>query len=249
MDLARVQARAGLASDVGQGVRVTGGPSVRYADASRDPFAIGPIAALPASSFDGQLHLGPFVEATLTAVDRAVNPRQGVRLTAGAALDAGLTSAASTYGTLNGEAVVYVPLGMAPQLTLALRGGAEHRVGDFPFFDASVLGGPGSLRGFRRERFAGRTAVSTGAELRAKLVDLSTYFLPVQVGALGFVDAGRVWADVPAGFGAATFPGGGLQTGVGGGLWFGLLDRAVLNVSAATAGEGTLVTVGLGFAY
>ena len=161
---------------------------------------------------------------------------------------AGLAGEATTYGTLAGEAVAYVPVRLAPQLTLALRAGAQHRVGDFPFFDAAVIGDAGTLRGYRRERFAGRTAVSGGAELRTKLFDVDAYVLPLQVGALGFVDAGRVWADDPAPAFDDNGPAG-YQLGYGGGLWFGLLDRAVLNLTVGASDESTLVTVGLGFAY
>jgi len=133
-------------------------------------------------------------------------------------------------------------------VTLALRGGAEHLVGDFPFFDAAVLGGPGTVRGYRRERFAGRTAASASAEVRAKLIDLDAYVLPLGIGLLGFVDAGRVWADATP-YPLATYAGGGAQLGVGGGLWVSVLDRALLNLTVGASDEATLVTFGLGFAY
>ncbi len=123
-----------------------------------------------------------------------------------------------------------------------------------------MLGGPGTVRGYRRERFAGRTAASASAELRIKLFDVNAYVLPLQVGALGFVDAGRVWADEAGScgvascdnlprLGAATYNGDGLQLGYGGGLWIGVLDRAVVNLTVGASDETTLVTFGLGFAY
>ena len=262
VNLARAQVRAGLATPVGEGAEVAFGPAVRYADASApepeplgpDPFPGGepgpapPALALDADAFRPQTHAGAFGRFAIDAVDRAANPRQGVRLAVDAAVQAGLTGPAETYGVLGGELAAYVPLSVTPQLTLALRGGAETRVGEFPFFDAAVLGGPGSLRGYRRERFAGRTAASASAELRAKLFDLDAYVLPVEVGLLGFADAGRVWADSPAPEFDDDGPYG-LQLGYGGGLWFGLLDRAVLSATVGASDEATLVNVGLGFAY
>ena len=215
-----------------------------------------PALALGADAFEAQTHAGGFGRFQIGAVDRPANPRQGVRLAVEGGVDVGVTGPAETYGTVLGEAAAYVPLSVAPQLTLALRGGAETRVGDFPFFDAAVLGGAGTLRGYRRERFAGRTAASASAELRAKLFDLSTYVLPLDVGVLAFVDGGRVWADDPCLDPGVACPadvgdldGGGLQLGYGGGLWFGVLDRAVLNVTVGASDEATLVTAGLGFAY
>ena len=278
VNLARVQARAGFGRPVGQGARVLFGPSVRFADASvpepgevdLDPLDDGddllptpPAFSLGDDAFLAQTHAGLFGRFEIDAVDRASNPRQGVRLDLGGGVDVGVTGPSDTYGTLAGELAAYVPLNVKPQLTLALRGGAETRVGAFPFFDAAVLGGARGLRGYRRERFAGRTAASASAEVRAKLFDLDTYLLPVAVGALAFVDGGRVWADTPAC--ADVLPeetcatidflavdpdaGDGLQVGYGGGLWFGLLDRAVLNVTVGASDESTLVSVGLGFAY
>ena len=274
VNLARAQARVGLATSVGQGAQVSFGPSVRFADASvpelddvfepeagDERLPTPPALALGGDAFDPQTHAGVFGRFEIDAVDRAANPRQGVRLAVEGDVNAGVTGPAATYGTVSGELSAYVPLSVAPQLTLALRGGAATRVGDFPFFDAAVLGGPGTLRGYRRERFSGRTAASASAELRTKLFDLDAYVLPLEVGVLGFVDGGRVWAD---GIGDPTCPGdpfadclfvdpdagaGRLQLGYGGGLWLGLLDRAVLNVTVGASDESTLVSVGLGFAY
>ncbi len=269
VDLARVQARAGLGTPIGQGVRLVLGPTARYADAQRGEITAlpddGPVPTerLPDRAFEPQAHAGGFARLELTTVDRAVNPRQGIRLEAEGAVQAEVSSSAETYGTVGGEAVAYLPLGLSPQVTLALRAGGAHRIGEFPFFDAAVLGGPGSLRGYRRERFAGRTAASASAELRVKLFNLNAYVLPLEVGVLGFGDAGRVWADTPQCTDVHTPEacalidvvavdpdlGDDLQLGYGGGLWIGLLDRAVVNLSVGASNEGRLVTLGLGFAY
>ena len=248
IDLARVEGRAGLSFPVGERFRIDGGPMARFADASVPDVASVATLGLPASAFEAQTHGGLFVSAEASTARASANPQGGVRLSAFGEALAGLSGPAGEYGRVGGEAVAYLPLRRAPQLTLALRGGAETLIGEFPFFDAAVLGGPGTVRGYRRERFAGRSAASASAELRAKLLTLDTYALPLHVGLLGFADAGRIWdADSP--FPTATFDGDGTQLGYGGGLWFGLLDRAVLNVTAGVSDETTLVTVGLGFAY
>ena len=146
--------------------------------------------------------------------------------------------------------VAYVPVRLAPQVTVALRAGGQHVAGEFPFYDAAVLGGAGTVRGYPRERFAGRSAASASAEVRAALFDVDAYVLPLRVGALGFVDAGRVWAaDLPASLPVNPVGTDALQVGVGGGVWVGLLDRAVVTVSVGVSDESALVTAGLGFAY
>ena len=252
VDLARVQlARIGgqalLGGELGQGLRFALGPAVRYTDVRRDTSGfVGPgvpLSTLAPEAFDPQLHAGGAARLTLDLASGGVNPRQGVRFAVHGSGYGGVTGAAESYGTLGGEAVAYVPLGLQPQLTLALRAGGDHRFGDFPFFDGAVLGGAEALRGFRRERFTGETAAFANAELRAKLFDLSTYVAPIEVGLIGFGDAGRVWAPGEAG---GLFDD--LNVGVGGGLWFGFLDFAVAHFTVA-AGEETLVTFGGGFQY
>ncbi|WP_420455344.1 BamA/TamA family outer membrane protein [Rubrivirga sp.] len=270
IDLARVQARAGLGIPIGESLKLVIGPSGRYADPGRDSLqlASSPVGRLPATALEGQTHLGGFARLAASTVHNAVNPQQGLRFAVESTVLAGVSGPSETYGVVGGEAAAYLPLSLAPQLTVAVRAGAEHIVGDFPFFDAVVLGGPGTVRGYRRERFAGRTAASGSAELRAKLFDLNAYVLPLNVGVLGFVDAGRVWADFPSCaevFGDAEcmrladdgvavdyddpFASDEVQLGYGGGLWIGVLDRAVVNLTVGASDENALVTFGLGFAY
>lgn len=252
VDLARVQARAGLGVPIGESLTLVVGPSVRYADPGRDELQVPgtPVGDLPEAALEGQAHAGGYARLAATTADNATNPRQGLRLALEGSGFAGVSGEAQAYGTVAGEVAAYVPVRQAAQVTLALRAGAEHLVGDFPFFDAAVLGGPGSVRGYRRERFAGRTAASASAELRAKLFDLDAYVLPLNVGLLGFLDAGRVWTDTDRlELAQATYTGDGVQLGYGGGLWIGVLDRAVVNLSVGASDEATLLTVGLGFAY
>ncbi|MEM0961535.1 MAG: BamA/TamA family outer membrane protein, partial [Bacteroidota bacterium] len=264
VNLARLQARAGLGVPLGQGLELTIGPEARYADAARpgpeDPASTGPPSRLLDEAFDAQTHVGGFAWIEASVVDLATNPRQGARLHLFGEGFAGASGPASAYGRVGGEAALYVPFRLQPQLTLALRASGEHVFGGFPFFDAAVIGGPSSLRGYRRQRFAGRTAAMASAELRAKVLDLDIYVLPLQVGLLGFADAGRVWSDTAGEcarvtctafppLGRATFGGDGIQLGYGGGLWFGALDRAVFNVTVGASDEAVLISAGLGFAY
>ena len=130
-------------------------------------------------------------------------------------------------------------------MTLAARAGAGHNVGDFPFFAAQTLGGEETVRGLVRQRYSGRTAAYQNLELRLKLLNGFSYVLPTEVGVLGFIDNGRVWADGEDG-GAITE---GWHQGVGGGLWFNALDLLVATVTAASGDDGLLFNVRLGFLY
>ena len=265
-NLARLQARAGVGVPIGEAFQLVIGPSVRYADATRDSVqtVAGPLSLLPDEAFDSQLHAGAYARLAATTVDDMVNPRQGLRFALTGSGFAGVLGPSSSYGTVGGELAAYIPIRLVPQVTLALRAGGERVIGDFPFFDAAALGGAGTLRGYRRERFAGRSTTSASAELRTKLLNLDAYVLPLEIGVLGFADAGRVWADTPSCADVTSPPelctrldfvgvdpddGDGLQLGYGGGLWISVVDRALINLTVGASDEATLVTFGLGFAY
>ncbi|MEM6327910.1 MAG: BamA/TamA family outer membrane protein, partial [Bacteroidota bacterium] len=242
--LAQIRGDALFGGSLGQSLRLRLGPSARYADVERDTAAVGvPIVQLPGDPFAPQLHTGAAGRLTLDLTDSAINPRQGLEVDLHGGTFAGLLGEAEAYSRLGGEVHAFVPFSIAPQMTLALRVGADHRFGEAPFYDSATLGQTTNLRGFRRERFTGQTAAFGNAEARVKLFDLRTYVLPIEIGVLGFGDAGRVWGDGETG---GLFDD--LHVGVGGGLWFDVLDFAVVNLTVAH-GEETLVTFGGGFQY
>lgn len=113
------------------------------------------------------------------------------------------------FGRAAGEARTYLSLGAGP--VLALRAGGETTFGVFPFQEAAFLGGPGSLRGYPYQRFAGDAAAFGSAELRQPLGQVKL-LLRGRLGVFALADAGRVWMDGDS-------PGG-WHTDVGGGVWF-----------------------------
>lgn len=60
------------------------------------------------------------------------------------------------------------------------------------FYEHSIIGGPENLRGFKRERFWGKTSFHNNNELRF-ITNLRTHILNAKVGILVFFDDGRVW--------------------------------------------------------
>ncbi|MEP0546021.1 MAG: BamA/TamA family outer membrane protein [Rhodothermales bacterium] len=198
---------------------------------------------LPADAevFDGQAFVGGDAFAVLHYEDRLVNPQRGFRWENRAGIRTGVANAGDTFAPLSSALAVYLSPSLSPQVTLALRVGAEHVAGDFPFYRAATLGGVENLRGYRSTRFAGRSAFYQNAELRIALLDFRTYAAGGTLGVLGFVDNGRVWAD---GEGSSTW-----HQGYGGGLWVNLFDLALLRGTVGVSPEGALVNIGLGFLY
>ncbi len=121
------------------------------------------------------------------------------------------------FSQVSGSAATYFKLPLPLHPVLALRGGGKKVWGDAPFHEAAFLGGLDTLMGAPPQRFAGDASVFGNSELRVPVVSIRSW-LPIDVGILGFADAGRVYLDGES-------PGG-WHTVVGGGLWFGVIDPA-----------------------
>ena len=123
----------------------------------------------------------------------------------------------SPFSQVSGSAATYFKLPLPLHPVLALRGGGKKVWGDAPFHEAAFLGGLDTLMGAPPQRYAGDASVFGNSELRVPIVSIRSW-LPIDIGALGFADGGRVYLDGES-------PGG-WHTVVGGGLWFGVIDPA-----------------------
>ncbi|MBK7562154.1 MAG: BamA/TamA family outer membrane protein [Chitinophagaceae bacterium] len=108
-------------------------------------------------------------------------------------------------------------------------------------FQAQYLGSDDNLRGYRKERFAGKSKFYNQTELRLKLANLKTYLFPAAIGVFAFFDAGRVWQENDSDKK--------MLTGYGGGLWFSPLRRFVIAVSYAISKEDKIPLVSMGFKF
>ncbi|OQP46871.1 hypothetical protein A4H97_04945 [Niastella yeongjuensis] len=99
------------------------------------------------------------------------------------------------YQQYNMHGQLYVPI--FTHVSLAIRAGAETIVNNDVLhsgqaYEHAIIGGPRTLRGFRRERFWGKTAFYNSNELRY-ITNFRTYFLRGKIGVFAFFDQGRVW--------------------------------------------------------
>ena len=238
---AYVAVAVGLGRTFGEGAEVGLAPAAALNLVDRTEGRI--LAGLPedAEVFDPQGFAGGDGFLILYHADRAVNPRRGFRWENRAGVRAGVVNASDVFAPLASDLAVYLSPSLDPQITLALRVGASHVAGDFPFYEAATLGGEENLRGYRSTRFSGRSAFYQNAELRIGLLDFRTYAAGGTFGVLGFADNGRVWAD---GESSTVW-----HQGYGGGVWANFFDLVLLRGTIGASEEGTFVNIGLGFLY
>jgi outer membrane protein assembly factor BamA len=116
----------------------------------------------------------------------------------------------------------YLPL-RGDRLVLAARAVGDALVGHPPFYElsrydeTSALGGAKFVRGVPANRYYGKRKVLGNLEVRSLLYQFGVGKSRYELGFTGFVDTGRVWADLDR---APSLDGTGLglKYGVGGGL-------------------------------
>jgi outer membrane protein assembly factor BamA len=195
------------------------------------------------SDFQTNSYLGGIAYMSLDASASRVNPRIGLRWYNEAQYSHQLSGEKLTYGRLTSEMRFYLTPNFPFRLTYAGRLGVQRNLGDFRFYQANTLGGTTNLRGYRRTRYAGRTALYGNAEARLHLFKFNAYLFPGQFGVLGLADAGRVYSsrDIKTGLGA-------FHTGLGGGVFAEVAKQAVINVTYSL-GEERVIFLGFDFLF
>jgi hemolysin activation/secretion protein len=126
--------------------------------------------------------------------------------------------------------------------TFAVRLGTATNFGnDFEFYQGNTIGGSTNLRGFRRDRFSGKTTIYQNTEVRWNLGIVNLYILKGQVGLLGFSDVGRVWMP--------NEESNTLHWGYGGGLFFVPYNKIAFTITYGASTEDQLVTLKAGFLF
>jgi hypothetical protein len=152
----------------------------------------------------------------------------------------GIWDAVERYESADAWAAAFFTLPVAKKPVLALRAGGKKLWGSFPYFDAAFLGGSETFRTEEKQRYAGDASLYGTTELRVPLAKFP-FILPLDVGAIGFVDAGRVYlnGDSP----------GGWHTAAGGGFWVGYLNPGTSFNVLFTNNRDRRVTTNIGFAF
>jgi hypothetical protein len=145
------------------------------------------------------------------------------------------------YGS---EVVAYFSPTLPFQITAAYRLGGAHNWGNYHFYQANTLGGTSNLRGYRRTRYAGRSALYQNIELRVEMFKFNFYLFPGRIGVLGLYDVGRVFADTDTNKKILDD----LHTGYGGGMWLEVMKKFVV-VGTYSKGEEGLFNLTFGFLY
>ena len=112
---------------------------------------------------------------------------------------------------------------------------------NYQFYQAANLGGDNGLRGYREQRFTGKSFLVGNADLRYSLPDFKIGLYPLQIGIYTGADLGRVWLK--------DHNSDKWHNSYGGGLWINGAGGLNANLNLFNSREGARLTFGLGFDF
>ncbi len=126
-------------------------------------------------------------------------------------------------------------------LTLALRLGAQTNIGDYKFYQANTIGNTSNLRGFRNDRFSGKSSYYANSEIRLPVSAFRNYILTGDFGVYGFYDVAKVtntFADSNQ-----------WHQGYGPGIWINLYNKFLISAGYGFSRESKLISFDFGLRF
>jgi hypothetical protein len=179
------------------------------------------------------------------SVDNIMTPHSGIKFKTSVNYFESLQSTAN-FVAWRGQFSFYKALDKKENLVLASQLGAGLNLGDgYEFFQMPTIGGDRGLRGFRTERFYGKSCFWQSTDMRLRFGSSYNETLPFTLGIFGGFDYGRVWQEEVK---SDTW-----HYDYGGGIWFAPIDLLTLCVGVFVPGdpgeETPRVVLKMGFAF
>jgi hypothetical protein len=146
------------------------------------------------------------------------------------------------YGYLIPEVSFNHKLISSGQLVLATKLYSHILFNDnYEFYQAASIGGANGLRGFRNQRFTGKSAFYQNTDIRYSLNSMKTKIIPIRLGLYGGFDYGRIWVkeDNSSKWNNA----------YGGGFFINGADVATANIEVFNSIDGIRIAFTLGFQF
>lgn len=201
------------------------------------------IAILPANSsvFDNQEFLGIDTHYNFENKDNPAFPTLGFLFDLNTGIKRNLTTDKS-FGYIIPEIGFDYKIVPSGKLVLATNFRSHITLGNnFEFYQGANLGADTGLRGYRDERFTGKSSFVQSTDLRWNFTNLKTNLVPIHLGIYGGFDYGRVWVD--------NSTSNKWNNAVGGGVFINFADMMTGNISAFNSDEGMRFAFKMGFGF
>lgn len=191
------------------------------------------------SVYGRKTYIGGRLDIDVNNTNSEFYPTRGVAWNTQLRYYAGINNNSTPLWRLQSDMTVYASLADFEKTLVILKLGGGHIFSDqYEFFQALNIGANNYLRGFRKNRFSGKSLAYASVEFRYKLLTIRSSILPGSFGVLGFDDIGRVWV--------AGDQSGKWHNAFGGGVYFLPLDLLSIAATIASSEEATLFNFSLG---
>ncbi|WP_298477498.1 metallophosphoesterase [uncultured Maribacter sp.] len=174
--------------------------------------------------------------------DNAAFPTMGMATSLHTGYKSNVSGAISSYGYVIPSLSITHKIIPSGRLVFATKWKAHFNIGNgYEFYQAASIGGINGLRGFRNQRFTGKTAYFQNTDIRYSLRRIKTELLPITMGVYGGYDYGKVW-----------YPGldsNQWHTSVGGGFFLNASDIAAIKLALFSSDDGVRFSFGVGFGF
>ncbi len=201
-----------------------------------NPILIGSDSA---SVFGVKDYLGGKLKIDIDYVNSEVLPTRGITWYTELSSMYGLNNKSKNLTRVMSDMTVYASLSPERKLVGIIRVGGGHIfTKNFEYFQALTIGANNYVRGYRKDRFSGSSMFYASAEGRVKLIKSELYYLPGDIGLIGFFDVGKVWLkDVKSKKWHNSF---------GGGLYYSPFNIVIVSATVGVSEEDKLLNFSLG---
>lgn len=197
---------------------------------------------LPDYVFDEVQFAGLHTRFSFINYDNRAYPTNGINFLLEAGYKKNLDAGDRSFGYLISDVGLVHKIDYSGKLVLGTRFKGHFNFGDdFEFYQAASIGGTDGLRGYRNQRFTGKSAVYQNTDLRYSFNRVKTGFIPIRLGLYGAFDYGRVWftGDESKKW----------QHSYGGGLFVNATEMISANLGFFDSSDGIRVAFTLGFGF
>jgi hypothetical protein len=147
------------------------------------------------SPYTGKSFAGGELGLEIDTKNNPAVPTRGIRLKMYGRSLAGLSRYSNPVSEAGGQLDLYTDFIAKKHVVIASSFGANHITGKYEIEQAQYLGFLQNMRGFRIDRFAGRSRAFNNSEIRLIKTDANLGLFRGSLGLFLFNDIGRVWAD------------------------------------------------------
>jgi hypothetical protein len=192
-----------------------------------------------ANIYNDKLYAGGKINIIIHNVNSDLLPTRGVYWNTELTSLFGLNKNSRQITKITSDMTVYASFKDPTNLVTVLRFGWGHIFSEnYEYFQALNLGENNFLRGFRKNRFSGKSLAYQSTELRLKLFESKSYIVPGAVGLVAFNDIGKVWVKDET---SRKW-----HDSYGGGFYYSPYNFAIVSATIAFSNEGSLFNFSIG---